>query len=188
MFDLFQATLEATVDAARREGNYDEGIVDIAATSITISGEPRVVRKVRPPRAAPPADRHRRRVWAKSAAPCPPSRQSEVSFLHGSADRLAAASCCTVFGTTSKLQLTADHKPSFGFSHIWQDRSSGAKTLLYTVMVDRGVPWEAAQQMLQEAAPLRSAPVNGASSLQHPDALPARPATSAVAPSGICRR
>lgn len=48
MFDLFQAVLEATVEAAKREGRYDDGIVDVSGTSIVLTGPPAVVRQVRP--------------------------------------------------------------------------------------------------------------------------------------------
>ena len=44
MFDFYQAILEATVAQARREGRYDDGITDVAGTSVTVSGEPEVTR------------------------------------------------------------------------------------------------------------------------------------------------
>lgn len=42
IFDFYQAILEATIAQARREGRYDEGIVDVSGTSITLAEEPQV--------------------------------------------------------------------------------------------------------------------------------------------------
>lgn len=47
VFDTFQAVLEATVEEARREGNYDEGIVDVAGSSVALTAPPQTVRTVR---------------------------------------------------------------------------------------------------------------------------------------------
>ena len=47
VFDLFQAVLEATVEAAKREGRYDDGIVDVSGTSILLTAPPATVRQVR---------------------------------------------------------------------------------------------------------------------------------------------
>jgi C-terminal domain on Strawberry notch homologue len=47
VFDTFQAVLEATVEEARREGNYDEGIVDVAGSSVSLTSPPQTVRTVR---------------------------------------------------------------------------------------------------------------------------------------------
>ena len=46
VFDTFQAVLEATVEEARREGNYDEGIVDVAGSSVSLTSPPQTVRTV----------------------------------------------------------------------------------------------------------------------------------------------
>ena len=46
VFDTFQAVLEATVEEARREGNYDEGIVDVAGSSVALTSPPQTVRTV----------------------------------------------------------------------------------------------------------------------------------------------
>ena len=42
MFDLYQAILEASIKQARKEGKYDEGIVDVKGTSITLAAAPQV--------------------------------------------------------------------------------------------------------------------------------------------------
>lgn len=47
VFDLFQAVLEATVEAAKREGRYDDGIVDVSGTSILLTAPPATVRQAR---------------------------------------------------------------------------------------------------------------------------------------------
>jgi C-terminal domain on Strawberry notch homologue len=46
IFDFYQAMLEATIAAARKEGKYDEGIVDVSGTSVTLGAAPRCVRTV----------------------------------------------------------------------------------------------------------------------------------------------
>ena len=40
IFDLYQAILEASIRSARKEGKYDEGIVDVKATAITLAQDP----------------------------------------------------------------------------------------------------------------------------------------------------
>ena len=42
VFDLYQAILEASIKQARKEGKYDEGIVDVKGTSITLAAAPQV--------------------------------------------------------------------------------------------------------------------------------------------------
>lgn len=46
VFDLFQAVLDATVKAAKQDGSYDDGILDVSGTSIVLKGPPTVVRQV----------------------------------------------------------------------------------------------------------------------------------------------
>eukprot|EP00887_Chlorella_sp_A99_P005244 scaffold1.g5244.t1 len=45
LFDFYQATLEALMDRARKEGTLDEGIVDLRAHSVSVNGEPRVLHR-----------------------------------------------------------------------------------------------------------------------------------------------
>jgi len=42
IFDLYQAVLEASIQRARREGKYDEGIVDVKGTAVTLAQPPQV--------------------------------------------------------------------------------------------------------------------------------------------------
>ena len=42
LFDFFQAMLEHTTAEAKREGKYQDGIVDLRATSVVMKGQPRV--------------------------------------------------------------------------------------------------------------------------------------------------
>lgn len=42
IFDLYQAVLEASIQRARKEGKYDEGIVDVKGTAITLAQPPEV--------------------------------------------------------------------------------------------------------------------------------------------------
>ena len=42
IFDFYQAVLENTIETAKRDGKYDEGIVDVKGTSITLA-EPQKV-------------------------------------------------------------------------------------------------------------------------------------------------
>ena len=42
IFDFYQAILEATIAQARREGRYDDGIVDVAGTAISLAEAPKV--------------------------------------------------------------------------------------------------------------------------------------------------
>ena len=42
IFDLYQAVLEASIQRARKEGKYDEGIVDVKGTAITLAQPPQV--------------------------------------------------------------------------------------------------------------------------------------------------
>jgi hypothetical protein len=42
IFEFYQAVLEATIIRARKEGKYDEGIVDVKGTSIILSEAPQV--------------------------------------------------------------------------------------------------------------------------------------------------
>jgi hypothetical protein len=42
IFDFYQAILEATIAQARREGRYDDGIVDVAGTAISLADAPKV--------------------------------------------------------------------------------------------------------------------------------------------------
>lgn len=48
IFDFYQAMLETVIEIARKDGKYDEGIVDVKGMSVTIAGEPEVVRMVGP--------------------------------------------------------------------------------------------------------------------------------------------
>lgn len=43
IFDLYQAVLEASIQRARKEGKYDEGIVDVKGTAITLAQPPQVL-------------------------------------------------------------------------------------------------------------------------------------------------
>ncbi|KAL4432432.1 hypothetical protein ABPG77_001731 [Micractinium sp. CCAP 211/92] len=45
LFDFYQATLDALMERAKREGALDEGIMDIKAHSVALVGEPRVLRR-----------------------------------------------------------------------------------------------------------------------------------------------
>ena len=42
IFDLYQAVLEASIQRARKEGKYDEGIVDVKGTAVTLAQPPQV--------------------------------------------------------------------------------------------------------------------------------------------------
>lgn len=42
IFDLYQAVLEASIQRARKEGKYDEGIVDLKGTAVTLAQPPQV--------------------------------------------------------------------------------------------------------------------------------------------------
>lgn len=42
IFDLYQAVLEGSIQRARKEGKYDEGIVDVKGTAITLAQPPQV--------------------------------------------------------------------------------------------------------------------------------------------------
>ena len=65
IFDLYQAVLEASIQRARKEGKYDEGIVDVKGTAITLAQPPQVS-----PLSTPP-----RRTWAPVDICCPPRFQ-----------------------------------------------------------------------------------------------------------------
>lgn len=43
VFDFYQACLEATIENAKRDGKYDDGIVDISGTNVTLAEPPRTV-------------------------------------------------------------------------------------------------------------------------------------------------
>ena len=43
IFDLYQAVLEASIQRARKEGKYDEGIVDVKGTAVTLAQPPQVI-------------------------------------------------------------------------------------------------------------------------------------------------
>lgn len=43
MFNFYQACLEATIENAKRDGKYDDGIVDISGTNVTLAEPPRTV-------------------------------------------------------------------------------------------------------------------------------------------------
>lgn len=43
IFDLYQAVLEGSIRQARKEGKYDEGIVDVKGTAITLAQPPQVL-------------------------------------------------------------------------------------------------------------------------------------------------
>lgn len=51
IFGMFQRNLEAVIAEARKEGKYDEGIVDVKAFSIQLASEPKV--SLPPPTFAP---------------------------------------------------------------------------------------------------------------------------------------
>ena len=42
IFDFYQAILDSTIAQARREGRYDDGIVDVAGTAISLAESPKV--------------------------------------------------------------------------------------------------------------------------------------------------
>ena len=42
IFDFFMAMLTYVIDDAKKTGKYDEGIVDVKGTSVTLMGEPQV--------------------------------------------------------------------------------------------------------------------------------------------------
>lgn len=42
LFDLFQAMMEHVVSEAKRDGKYQDGIVDVKATSVELKEPPRV--------------------------------------------------------------------------------------------------------------------------------------------------
>ena len=42
IFDFYQAILDATIAQARREGRYDDGIVDVPGTAISLAEAPKV--------------------------------------------------------------------------------------------------------------------------------------------------
>ena len=42
IFDFYQAILDATIAQARREGRYDDGIVDVSGTAISLAEDPQV--------------------------------------------------------------------------------------------------------------------------------------------------
>ena len=48
VFNFYQACLEATIENAKRDGKYDDGIVDISGTYVTLAEPPRTVLTVRP--------------------------------------------------------------------------------------------------------------------------------------------
>ena len=48
IFDFYQAILEATIAQARREGRYDDGIVDVAGTAISLAEAPKVCAEFHP--------------------------------------------------------------------------------------------------------------------------------------------
>lgn len=43
VFNFYQACLEATIENAKRDGKYDDGIVDISGTNVTLAEPPRTV-------------------------------------------------------------------------------------------------------------------------------------------------
>ncbi|KAL0035121.1 hypothetical protein WJX79_001613 [Trebouxia sp. C0005] len=45
IFDLYQAVLEASIQRARKEGKYDEGIVDLKGTAVTLAQPPQIIRR-----------------------------------------------------------------------------------------------------------------------------------------------
>lgn len=47
MLSGIQAVLEATIEAAKRDGKYDEGIVDVSGSTISLTSPPQTVRMVR---------------------------------------------------------------------------------------------------------------------------------------------
>ena len=49
IFDLYQAVLEASIQRARKEGKYDEGIVDVKGTAVTLAQPPQVSSQPPPP-------------------------------------------------------------------------------------------------------------------------------------------
>ena len=55
IFDVYQAVLEASIQRARKEGKYDEGIVDVKGTAITLAHPPQVLLlSLAPPPPLPP--------------------------------------------------------------------------------------------------------------------------------------
>ena len=42
IFDFYQAVLENTIEEAKKDGRYNEGIVDVKGTAITLAEMPRV--------------------------------------------------------------------------------------------------------------------------------------------------
>ena len=47
VFNFYQAVLEATIEAAKKDGKYDDGIVDVSGSSVRLAEEPRTVLTVR---------------------------------------------------------------------------------------------------------------------------------------------
>ncbi len=48
IFNFYQAVLEATIENAKKDGKYDDGIVDVSGSSVLLAEEPRTVLTVRP--------------------------------------------------------------------------------------------------------------------------------------------
>jgi hypothetical protein len=48
VFNFYQAVLEATIEAAKKDGKYDDGIVDVSGSSVLLAEEPQTVLTVRP--------------------------------------------------------------------------------------------------------------------------------------------
>ena len=49
VFNFYQAVLEATIEAAKKDGKYDDGIVDVSGSSVRLAEEPRTVLTVGTP-------------------------------------------------------------------------------------------------------------------------------------------
>ena len=47
IFNFYQAVLEATIENAKKDGKYDDGIVDVSGSSVLLAEEPRTVLTVR---------------------------------------------------------------------------------------------------------------------------------------------
>ena len=43
IFDFYQAVLEETIENAKKDGKYDDGIVDVSGSSVLLAEEPRTV-------------------------------------------------------------------------------------------------------------------------------------------------
>lgn len=112
IFDLYQAVLEGSIRQARKEGKYDEGIVDVKGTAITLAQPPQVLllsHLLHPPP---------RRGILSLAAPKP-------SLCSSMTDKTACFAVCLV--NSIRLHVV----PSACYPHITTCRHSNVP--LYTI-------------------------------------------------------